>query len=136
MLSQLFETHAWILLAASKRNPISVEFIVICIAIVLTLALAVGTYFLMRNRTPSAESLSRSLFRELCRAHQLTGAQSKLIMRLANGLKLACPATLFVDSTAWRIPVDSSEDGLDRKEWEKLQVIQKMLFTPAGAVSK
>lgn len=136
MLIQLIDANSWMLIAATKRGTISVEFIVVCLAIVLTLALAVGAYFLMRNRTPSVESLSRSLFRELCRAHQLSGAQSTLVMRLAKGLKLACPATLFVDSTAWRIPEDSSEDGLDRKDWEKLQTIQKMLFTPAGAVAR
>lgn len=130
MLTHLLDIDSVMLLAATKRGQISVEFIVICIAIVLTFALGVGTYFLMRNRQPSVEERTRSLFRELCRAHQLSGAQSKLIARLAEGLKLSSPATLFVDSTAWRIPEDNSEGSLDRKDWEKLQTIQKMLFMP------
>lgn len=133
MLTQLLEMNSFVLLAAARRGQISVGFVVVCIAIVLTIALAVGTYFFMRNRQPSIEEQSRSLFRELCRAHQLSGAQSTLVMRLAKGLKLNCPATLFVDSSAWRIPEDNSKGSLDRKDWEKLQTIQKMLFMPAMA---
>ncbi len=133
MLIHLFEMNSLVLLAATKRSPISAGFVVLCIATVLTIGLAVGAYFVMRNRTPTSEGLNRSLFRELCRAHQLTGAQSALILRLAQGLKLACPATLFIDSSAWRIPEDTSAGSLDRKEWEKLQTIQKMLFMPAAA---
>lgn len=133
MLSQLVEMNSLVCLAAARRGQIPVGFIVVCMAIVLTIALAVGAYFLMRNRQPSVEEQSRSLFRELCRAHQLSGAQSTLVMRLAKGLKLNCPATLFVDSNAWRIPEDSGEGSLSRKDWEKLQTIQKMLFMPALA---
>lgn len=133
MLSHLLEMNSMMLLAAAKRSQISAGFVVICIAVTLTIGLAVGAYFLMRNRQPSADERTRSLFRELCRAHQLTRAQSTLVMRLAQGLKLACPAILFVDSTVWRIPEDNSEGSLDRKDWEKLQTIQKMLFTPALA---
>ncbi len=129
-LMQHIESSSWLILAATKRGQIPVGFIVICIAIVLTIAVAIGAYFLMRNRQPSVEEQSRSLFRELCRAHQLTSAQSHLVMRLAKGLRLACPATLFVDSSSWRIPEDNGEGSLDRKEWEKLQTIQKMLFMP------
>ena len=134
MLIQMLELNSLVILAAAKRSQISVGFIVICIASTLTIALAVGAYYLMRHRQPSAEGKSRSLFRELCRAHQLSGAQSTLVMRLAKGLKLSCPAVLFVDSSAWHIPEDNSEGGLDRKDWEKLLTIQKMLFMPPGAV--
>lgn len=133
MLIQLLETNSVMLLAVAKRGQVSAGFVVICIAIVLTIALAVGAYFVMRNRQPSVEEQTRSLFRELCRIHQLTGAQSKLVLRLAGGLKLSSPATLFVDSTLWRIPEDNSEGSLDRQDWEKLQTIQKMLFMPAPA---
>ena len=134
MLDQLLEINHVVLLAATKRGHVSMSLIVVSIAICLTIALAVGAYFLFRNRQPSVEQQSRSLFRELCRAHQLSSAQSKLVMRLANCLRLPCPATLFVDSNAWQIPEGSGDDGLDRKDWEKLLTIQKMLFTPPSAV--
>jgi hypothetical protein len=133
MLTQLLEMNSLVFLAATKRGQISLGLVVVCIAIVLTIGVAVGTYLFMRNRKPSLEEQSRSLFRELCRAHQLTSAQCKLVMRLAKGLKLNCPASLFVDSNTWRIPEDSGDGSLDRKDWEKLQTIQKMLFMPALA---
>lgn len=129
----IIQLNSTVLLAAAKRSAISPGLIVICLASVLTIALAVGAYFMMRHRQPSVQEQTRSLFRELCRAHQLSSAQAKLVMRLAQGLHLSCPATLFVDNTAWRIPEDNAEGGLDRKDWEKLLVIQKMLFAPAPA---
>ncbi len=46
MLIQLLELNSLVFLAAAKRGQISVGFIVVCIAIVLTIALAVGRLLL------------------------------------------------------------------------------------------
>lgn len=115
-----------LLAVAGKRGALSSGTIVLTLAIGLAIGVAVAAYYLIRNQKPSTESLARGLFRELCRAHQLSGTQSKLVWQLATLLKLPCPATLFVDSSAWRIP----EGDLDKKDWDKLQKIHKTLFQP------
>ncbi|MCC6509553.1 MAG: hypothetical protein IT423_10625 [Pirellulaceae bacterium] len=125
-----------LLAASSKRGQIPVGFLVVVAAILLTLGLAVVAFSIMRRRPQSESEQALSLFRDLCRAHQLTGMQRQLMLRLAGGLKLASPSTLFVDNTAWRIPEDNQEGGLDKKDWDKLQQIQRMLFMPANAVQQ
>ena len=103
-------------------------------AVVLTIVLGVLTYWRFHKEIDARLDNTHFMFRELCRAHDLSGPQCQLLHRLALGLKLSNPSALFVDSSLWQIPEDRpGRRELTKKEWDRLQVIRRVLFTPAIA---
>lgn len=120
------------LLASTVNDPQSIirwSFLLGLIA--LTILLGVIAYILIRNRLIKQLDNTRSMFRDLCRAHDLNKTQVKLLQRLAGTLPLTSPSALFVDSSLWRIPDDGKgARGLTTREWEKLQIVRRVLFMP------
>ena len=74
-------------------------------AIVIGITLAVWLAMLyMQRRERSSYYSPKKLLRELCNAHRLTWAESWLLSRLASGLKLAQPASLFLRPELFATP--------------------------------
>ena len=70
------------------------------ILLAVVIAISILLWFLSRVfQRESNESLQnpRRLFRELCRAHQLTYSESWLLWRLAQAKHLTQPALVFID---------------------------------------
>ena len=94
------------------------------------LAVAVGgaIYALVLYRNSLKVENARCLFRELCRAHQLTSSKRQLILKLANRLEIADPCVLFMDSTLWKMPDPQGANALTGKQWDRLRACQRELF--------
>lgn len=122
------------ILAASSRNlPAFVVGMGLVLSVILT-ALFCGLYYLDRYRRGLPVDDPNSMFRELCRGHDLSGAERRLLKRLASGLELASPSVLFVDSSIWRLPDGSDRhQRLSKADWEKLLKLQCTLFLPPPA---
>lgn len=122
------------LLAASNQGA---QAVVLGLGLVLSLvftALICGLYFLARYRQGASADDHNAIFRDLCRAHDLTGAERRLLKRLAMGLQLSSPGSLFVDSSLWRLPDGSDRhQRLSKAEWDKLLKLQRTLFLPPPA---
>ncbi len=118
-------------LAAAKKQASTNTWVLVLATTLLVLASA-AVFWLVKMRSKSEQDSARALFRELCRAHQLSSSQINLLRRLAVGLRLQHPGVLFMDSSVWRIPEDNNDTkGLSKKDWDKLQAIQRILFMPA-----
>lgn len=101
------------------------------VSVALTILSGFALHHFLRNRLGVPLDNASSMFRELCRTHDLSGHQRRLVWRLACKLNLASPGALFVDSSLWRMPDDEASDkGISEKEWHKLLAIQRMLFQP------
>jgi hypothetical protein len=125
-LSQTQLQAAW---GGSSHSPMSWVFFLLAIG--LTVLLGVIVYWRFREELSARLDNSHFMFRELCKAHDLNGSQCKLLQRLAGGLKLANPNSLFVDSSLWQIPEDGpGGKGLTKREWDRLLVIRRVLFLP------
>ncbi len=120
----------YLLLAVSRRRQTNSGTSYVVFAVVALVALLVAaTFYLIRYQRSRPIDNAKTIFRELCRAHQLTNAQCKLVWRLATGLKMPHPSMLFLNSALWQIPEDTpGQKGLSKKEWDQLLHIQKMLF--------
>lgn len=104
---------------------------VLCVVIA---SIACGVYAFARYRNGSLSNDADSMFRELCRTHDMTPQQRRLMKRLATGLKLSCPSALFIDSSLWVLPSGSDKtERLSAAEWNKLMNVQRTLFLPPSA---
>lgn len=122
------------LLAASGKSLLTVLIGLGSGFSLIVTALSCALYFLIRYRRGRPLDDSRSLFRELCHAHDLTGAERRLVKRLALGLELPSPAALFVDSSIWRLPDGSDRHPrISKADWDKLLKLQCTLFLPPPA---
>ena len=120
------------LLAASGKSSGAVSnwaVFALLTAIIAAIGVAVNVYYRLRNGRELDNT--RAMFRDLCRAHDLNQTQVKLLQRLANILAPTCPSSLFIDSALWKLPEDArGSKSLTSKEWEKAQVLQRVLFSP------
>lgn len=121
-------------LAASNNG---MQAIVLGLGLVLSViltALLCGVYFFTRYRQGISIDDPHAIFRDLCRAHDLTSVERRLMKRLAAGLELSSPSALFVDSTLWRLPDGSDRhQRLSKSDWDKLLKLQRTLFLPPPA---
>lgn len=120
-----------LLASTSKAGFIPSHWMVFLGLAVIIAAIGVGVHFYNRLRNGRELDNTRAMFRDLCRAHDLNKTQIKLLQRLATILAPTCPSALFVDSALWKLPEDArGSKALTNKEWEKVQVLQRVLFSP------
>lgn len=90
-----------------------------------------GGWIAIRVRRNSSSDNSRALFRELCRAHELSRAERRLLSGLAMHLRLKAPCLLFIDSNLWELPNASEQENVvSELNWGKLRKLQRVLFSP------
>jgi hypothetical protein len=70
-------------------------------AIVIGVGMAVYSHMKRRNDMTERCDDPHKLFRELCLAHQLDWPSRRLLLQLAEGLKFAQPAQVFVTPAAF-----------------------------------
>jgi hypothetical protein len=94
-------------------------------ALVLVLAV-IGIVLLTKRCVAESErrrtSSPRALFRELCRAHQLSWSDRQLLLKLAAWHALPDPALLFIEPARFQVAA-----GLDDYR-ERLAQLQRQLF--------
>jgi len=100
-----------------------------------TLAIGGGAFSLWLGlcyRRTHRNDNSRALFRELCRVHELSRAERRLLISLATRLQLKAPCLLFIDSNLWGVPDASDQDDPSEDlNWGKLRKLQRVLFSPS-----
>lgn len=102
--------------------------------ILLCVVLGVGGWGITIYRMSQPFDNPVALFRALCRAHDLTSPQRKLLLRMAQTLQLPSPSALFIDSGLWTIPESTGDGGdISRQDWEKIQALRCVVFLPATA---
>lgn len=71
------------------------------------------------------------LFRELCRAHQVTWRQRRLLKSFAKTRKLSDPNQLFLDSSLWAFCPASEPKLCAPAKHRRFLTLQRMFFTHA-----
>ncbi|MBX7167331.1 MAG: hypothetical protein K1X74_13455 [Pirellulales bacterium] len=103
--------------------------------VALIVPLFVVALFALVRMQERRESLNspKALFRELCKAHQLTGSQRNLLKHLAAGHNLTDPARIFLEPERFDPGRLSSELQSRAADLESLR---KLLFARDPAVSR
>ncbi len=70
----------------------------------------------------------RKLFLQLCRAHQLSGSERRLLEHLAALVGLDTPAVLMIDASRWHLERLTREKKIDTQHQERLLTLKKMLY--------
>ena len=116
-----------------RGEPVQMHFGKVCLVLALFIGMALVCWMLSRlfDRQPSQRTYfsRRSLFRELCRAHQLDRADCGLLRLLARRNRLTHPATVFLRPELFQPGAIAS--WLRGKEY-RLALLQAKLF--AGMV--
>lgn len=129
-----FFTFDQSLLAASSKGSQPMVFGMGVLGFVIILSVACGVYAFVRYRNGSLTDNADSMFRELCRTHDIHPQERRLMKRLATGLKLSCPSALFIDTSLWILPDGAGEaERLSAADWNKLLKVQRTLFLPPPA---
>jgi hypothetical protein len=110
--------------AASQRSWVDLAPYLVAV-IVIGVATAVYSHLKRRNDMTERCDDPHKLFRELCLTHQLDWSSRRLLLQLADGLKLAQPAQVFVTPSAFepvRVP------GSLRGRIEEIKRLRERLF--------
>lgn len=93
------------------------------VAILVAIAIACLVWF--RKRLSNGR---QDLFKEICKAHQLTGRQRNLLRRFAGVRQLDDPLILMIDATRWHLDQLDKQTQLKRKEIQELHKLQSTLY--------
>lgn len=77
----------------------------------------------------------QSLFRELCSAHSLNGAQRRALKKLSHAKGLVDPGLVFIDSSLWLTNVEA-ERRLGGKARRTLCELRSLLFSSTYTESR
>jgi hypothetical protein len=116
------------LLAARTTKPAGSGLPSLWIVVAAALVLGAGAWLTwmfweqIRRKNPSVQSVSRSLFLDLCRKHALSDAEVSFAERLARSGNLDQPALVFVDPRHLRA---AAREGADTRP-QALELGQKL----------
>lgn len=79
----------------------------------------------LNRRRQRRRHAPRKLFRDLCKAHQLTRRQRRMLWRLAQRRQLPQPALLFLDPQSWGL---EQAESLGAEAQRELTALQRRLF--------
>ena len=92
-----------------------------------------------RGRRARVRRATRSLWRELCRAHGLTFLERRALVHAARGAGYATPAALFFKPSVLTNYVRAERERLSRSTAQRLTRLAKILFADcreAGALAE
>ncbi len=115
--------------AFNNRRTDMWPLLVMLLVVGVALAGLFGGIYLHRKFLGKPLLNRHKLFAQLCRAHQLTGTQSRLLRNLADRLKLPTPSVLMLDVGLWQLDDLLQNKIIDARRFELLQTLQRTLYT-------
>ena len=112
----------------SPRNAEIYNGIVILLLALVGLVVSWTCFYLTKRLTAKPVANPRKLFRQLCRAHELTGSERRQLEHLAKLLGIDTPAILMIDASLWNIDKLINAKKLQPKQRERLLSLQKILY--------
>jgi hypothetical protein len=112
----------------SPRNAEIYNGIVVFLLALLGLGLSWACVCLTKQFSNKSVANPRKLFKQLCRAHELSGSERRQLERLASLLGLETPAILMIDASLWNIDELTNAKKLQPRQSERLLTLQKILY--------
>lgn len=103
--------------------------IIMITIVLLALGTAAGIFFYVKRKSQKVVDDPLQLFRELSRAHGLSGGQRKLLLQLAKNHGLKDPCTLFLDSAHFSLDPQADANLCQPKSLKKFLFVQRIIFT-------
>ena len=112
----------------SPRNAEIYNGIVVLLLAMIGLALTWACRYLTKRLIAKPAADPRKLFKQLCRAHELTSSERRQLEHLATLLGIDTPALLMIDASLWNFEILTNAKKLQPKQRERLLSLQKVLY--------
>jgi len=112
----------------SPRNAEVHNGIVVVFLVLIGLGLSWACVYLTKKFSSKSVANPRKLFKQLCRAHELSGSERRQLEQLAKLLGLETPAILMIDTSLWKVDELVSSKELLPKQRERLMTLQRILY--------
>jgi len=112
----------------SPRNAEVHNGIVVVFLVLIGLGLSWACVYLTKKFSSKSAANPRKLFKQLCRAHELSGSERRQLEQLAKLLGLETPAILMIDTSLWKVDELVSSKELLPKQRERLMTLQRILY--------
>ncbi|UUO08212.1 hypothetical protein M4951_07800 [Blastopirellula sp. J2-11] len=108
-----------------RADSASIDISQLSLLAAFVLFAVIGLWYLQKRLSATGDEGTdspRRLFQDLCRIHELSRDESKLLSQVPRQLELADPASLFADPTHLVVAVRAAEDDALRHRLEHLGV--------------
>lgn len=112
----------------SPRNAEIYNGIVVVLLGLAGLALTWACIYLTKRFSNKNAANPRKLFKQLCRAHDLSSSERRQLENLARLRGLEAPAALMIDASLWKLDELTSANKLQPKQRDQLLATQKILY--------
>ncbi len=112
----------------SPRNAEIYNGIVVVLLALIGLGLTWTCVYLTKKLSANRVANPRKLFKQLCHAHELSGAERRQLEHLARLLGLESPAVLIIDTSIWNVDELVIAKKLQPKQQERLMALQRLLY--------
>jgi hypothetical protein len=112
----------------SPRNAEIYNGIVVGLLVLIGLGLTWACVYFTKSLNAKLAANPRKLFKQLCRAHELSGSERRQLERLAKLSELENPAILIIDSSVWNVDELVAAKKLQPKQRERLLTLQHVLY--------
>ena len=112
----------------SPRNAEVYNGLVVLLLAMIGLALSWACLCLTKRFTTKPAAKPRKLFKQLCRAHELSRSERRQLEHLARLLGIDNPAILMIDASLWNVEILTNVKLSQPKQRERLLSLQKVLY--------
>ena len=112
----------------SPRNAEIYNGIVIAFLALIGLGLTLACVYFTKRLSNKPLANPRKLFKQLCRAHELTGSERRQLEHLAKLLGVETPAILMIDTSIWNVDELVAAKKLQPKQRDRLITLQRVLY--------
>lgn len=112
----------------SPRNAEVYNGVVIALLALIGLGLTLVCVYFTKRLSQKPLANPRKLFKQLCRAHELTGRERRQLEHLAKLLGVETPAILMIDTSIWNVDKLVEAKKLQPKQRERLMTLQRVLY--------
>ena len=113
------------------RSPKNAEIyngIVVVLLALVGLGLSLACVYLTKLFSAKPAANPRKLFKQLCRAHELSGSERRQLEQLAKLTGVENPAVLMIDSSLWNVDELVAAKKLHPKQCDRLLTLQRVLY--------